>query len=133
MAKYILTLNDEQAKIVAQACEFFARIKFGQFQEISTVCLSNGLSEEEYYIQQKLAIRHLLEARKVIYPELHGISHSYGIGKFPEADRAFDVYQVLRYALGDQREPFRFRELLPNCTKTEYRNENLSRKDDLNE
>lgn len=119
MVKYILTLNDEQAKIVAQACEFFSRIKFGQFQEISTLCLSNELSEEEHYWQQELATRHLLEARKVIYPELHGISHSYGIGKFPEADRAFEVYQVLRYTLGDQRKPFQFREFLPNCAKTE--------------
>lgn len=34
MTKYILDMNEEQAKAVAQSCEFFARIKMGQFIEI---------------------------------------------------------------------------------------------------
>ena len=34
MAKYILDLTEEQAKTVALACEFFVRIKMGQFDEI---------------------------------------------------------------------------------------------------
>lgn len=33
MAKYILDLNEEQAKTVSLACEFFARIKMVQFDE----------------------------------------------------------------------------------------------------
>ena len=90
MAKYTLELNEVQAQTVSQACEFFARIKMGQF-----------------------------DARKAIYPELNGIGHSYGVGKFADADRAFDVYQVLRHALGDPREPFQLGEPLPSCTKLE--------------
>ena len=119
MAKYILDLNEEQAKTVAQACEFFARIKMGQFQEIPVLCLSKELSGEAYCTQRDIATKHLLDARKAIYPDLNGIGHSYGVGKFPDADRAFDVYQVLRYALGDQREPFQLGEPLPGCTKIE--------------
>lgn len=34
MAKYTLELNEVQAQTVSQACEFFARIKMGQFDEI---------------------------------------------------------------------------------------------------
>lgn len=65
------------------------------------------------------ANKYLLDARKAIYPELNGIGHSYGVGKFADADRAFDVYQVLRHALGDPREPFQLGEPLRGCTKLE--------------
>lgn len=119
MAKYILDLNEEQAKTVAQACEFFARIKTGQFDEIPSLLLSNELSGNEYCNRRDTANKYLLDARKAIYPELRGIGHSYGAGKFADADRAFDVYQVLRHALGDFREPFQLGEPLPGCTKLE--------------
>lgn len=117
MAKFILELNEEQAQTVAQACEFFARIKMGQFQEIPFLLLSNELSGGDYCRKRELANKYLLDARKAIYPELNGIGHSYGVGKFEDADRAFDVYQVLRYALGDPREPFQLGDPLPGCTK----------------
>lgn len=119
MAKYTLELNEEQARTVAQACEFFARIKMGQFQEIPYLLLSNELSGADYCSKRELANKYLLDARKEIYPELNGIGHSYGVGKFADADRAFDVYQVLRYALGDPREPFQLGEPLPSCAKLE--------------
>ena len=119
MAKYILDLNEDQARTVAQACEFFARIKMGQFQEIPYLLLSNELSGVDYCKKRELANKYLLDARKVIFPELNGIGHSYGVGKFADADRAFDVYQVLRYALGDPREPFQLGEPLPSCAKFE--------------
>ena len=36
MAKeIILKLNEEQAQIVSGACEFYARVRMGQFEEIS--------------------------------------------------------------------------------------------------
>lgn len=119
MAKYILNLNEEQAKTVALACEFFARIKMGQFNEIPYLLLSDELPENDYCTRRDTASKYLLDARKVIYPELNDIGHSYGVGKFADADRAFDVYQVLRYALGDPREPFQLGEPLPGCTKLE--------------
>lgn len=119
MAKYTLELNEEQAITVSQACEFFARIKMGQFDEIPFLLLADELSGADYCSRRDIANKYLLEARKAIYPELHGIGHSYGVGKFADADRAFDVYQVLRHALGDPREPFQLGEPLPSCTKLE--------------
>ena len=119
MAKYILELTEEQAKIVAQACEFFARIKMGQFNEIPFLLLANELSGNDYCTRRDIANKYSLDARKAIYPELQGIGHSYGAGKFADADRAFDVYQVLRHALGDPREPFQLGEPLPGCAKLE--------------
>lgn len=117
MEKYILELTEEQAIIVAQACEFFARIRMGQFQEIPYLCLRVGISGGEYCTRRNIAEKHLLEARKAIYPELNGIGHSYGVGKFQDADSAFDIYQVLRFALGDPREPYRLGDPLPVCRK----------------
>lgn len=119
MAKYILDLNEEQAKTVALACEFFARIKMGQFNEIPFLLLADELPGNDYCTRRDTANKYLLDARKAIYPELNGIGHSYGVGKFADADRAFAVYQVLRHALGDPREPFRLGEALPGCTKLE--------------
>ena len=110
-----LQLTTEQAKVVAQACEFFARIKMGQFDEIPFLCLSHQIAGDEYCVRRESAEKSLLEARKYIYPELHGRGHSYGVGKFLDADRAFDVYQVLRFALGDPRIPFQLGEPLPAC------------------
>lgn len=111
-----LILTTEQAEIVSHACEFYARIKMGQFDEIPFLCLPHGLPGGEYCNRRQAADKALLEARKYIYPELHGIGHSYGVGKFNDADKAYDVHQVLRYALGDPRTPFTFDEPLPVCT-----------------
>lgn len=119
MAKYILDLTEEQAKTVAQACEFFARIKMGQFNEIPYLLLSDELPGNDYCTRRDTANKYLLDARKAIYPELQGVSHSYGAGKIADADRAFDVYQVLRHALGDPRQPFQLGKTLPGCTKLE--------------
>lgn len=117
MEKYILELTEEQAIIAAQACEFFARIRMGQFQEIPYLCLRVGISGGEYCTRRNIAEKHLLEARKAIYPELNGIGHSYGVGKFQDAYNAFDIYQVLRSALGDPRKPYRLGDPLPVCRK----------------
>ena len=113
-----LTLTEEQARVVATACEFFARIQMGQFNEIIWHTLDVRNSSDDYCDRRDNAQRLLFEARKYLLPELHGIGHSYGIGKFEDADTAFDVYQVIRPFLGDKRQPFSFNEL-PKCEKCE--------------
>lgn len=106
-----LTLTDEQAQIVATACEFYARVRMGQFQEIYWRCLEvNGA--DDYCARRDAAERELLNARKYIYPELsNSFGHSYGVGKFKDADLSFDVYQVIRREYGDKRPPFSYYEL----------------------
>lgn len=99
-----LTLTDDMAKIVAEACEFYSRIRIGQFQEIIYKTLEmNELGADDYCERRDAAEKFLFEAREFIYPELHGLGHSYGYGKFDDADRAFDVYQVIRTGFGDPR------------------------------
>lgn len=101
-----LTLTDEQARAVSTACEVYARIRMGQFKEIVWQCLD--LSKPDFCERQDTAEAFLMSARCSIYPDLTGWGHSYGIGKFKDADQAFDVYQVLRKLWGDEREPFSY-------------------------
>lgn len=110
----ILELTEEQARIVSVACEFYARIRMGQFKEIALRTLDLSIPCDDYCERRDHAERLLLEARKELYPELHGVGHSYGIGKFEDADKAFDVHQVIRHAMGDERVPFSYHEL-PVC------------------
>lgn len=106
-----LTLTDEQAQIVSLATEFYARVKMGQFQEIVWHTLDMSAETGDYCRRRDEAERLLLLARKQLYPDLHGIGHSYGIGKFKDADLSFDVHQVIRHAMGDDRPPFSYYDL----------------------
>lgn len=54
----------------------------------------------------------MLDARAVLMPDLlRSYGHSYGMGKFEDADKAYDVHQVIRQLFGDEREPFSYYEL----------------------
>ena len=112
MAKITLTMTEEQAKIVSLACEFYARVKMGQFQEISFRCLDLSIPEKEYCKRRDKAERFLLEARDWIYPDIYGFGNSYGYGKFVDADIAFDIHQVIRKQFLGRTEP-------PNCESVE--------------
>lgn len=116
--KYRLTLTEQQAKIVAEACEFYARVRIGQFREILWKTLDPSLPVDDYCNRRDRMSSFLLSARAEAYPELHGEGHSYGVGKFEDADISFDVYQVLRTMFGDPRGAWSEREL-PLCERVE--------------
>lgn len=109
-----LTMSEETAEIVAKACEFYARIRMGQFGEIIWHCREGRCANLPYEAE-----RAWLEFRKHIYLELHGAGHNYGIGRFEDADRAYDVYQVIRPLFGDPRTPFTLFDELPECKRIE--------------
>ena len=104
-----LTMTEKQAAIVSAACEFYARIRIGQFGEIAWLCCPDHFPADRDAFDAAW-----LELRKHIYPELSGVGHSYGVGKFEDSDLSYDVHQVLRHALGDSRRPWSTREL-PKC------------------
>lgn len=106
---YLLTMNENETRLVSTACEFYARVRMGQFGEIIFRCADNHHPEDPEAAEQAW-----LELRNHIYPDLHGVGHSYGKGKFEDADKAFDIHQVLRYCLGDSRKPFSYTKL-PLC------------------
>ena len=121
--KYQLTLTKAQAEVVATACEFFCRIKMGQFSEIIWHLLVPQEPDIDEFCERRDKAEDLLfEARKQIYPELYGRGHSYGIGKFEDADRAFRIYEVVRHALGRGDGPWE-REDIPTITALEETDE----------
>lgn len=115
--RYRLELTKEQLQVLSTACEFYARVRMGQFKEIIWHCIDcKDRDINDMCIRRDEAERLLFEARKQIYPNLHG--YSYGIGKFKDADLAFDIHQVARMEFGDDRLPFSNRQL-PKLRKVE--------------
>lgn len=93
--KYVLEMDEEQAKILQKACEFYARVRMGQWQEVPQICLD--LSDHQYIEKLVVSKAHLQKARKAVYPDLHGEGHSYGVGKFEDSDMAWELYEVVRH------------------------------------
>lgn len=121
--KYTLILTEEQARLVAMCCEFYARIALGQFREI-TYHFMRGKPEGDWCERRDKAEALLFEARKCIYPELMGSGHSYGIGKFDDADQAYDVYQVIRKGLHPDAAPvFTYQPEIPVFKRLEEKRE----------
>lgn len=113
MKKYSLVLTEEQARLVMTACDFYCRMRLGQFQEL-TYRIMDSLSDEDFCERRDRADELIFEARKQIFPELRGRGHSYGIGKFKDADQAYDVYQVIRKGLHPDAAPvFSYQKEIP--------------------
>lgn len=90
-----LILTDEQAEVCRRACEFYARVKLGQFTEIPYLLLD--LKSADYCERRDNAEDLLYQARKIIYPGLSAArGSSYRLGKFRDADLAYDIHQVIR-------------------------------------
>ena len=87
-------MNEKQAKLVSKALELYTRLRIGQWRELIDLCVE--FSDEQYCEKRDILEPKLLDARKVAYPELNGIGHSYGVGKFEDADLAWEVHEVLR-------------------------------------
>lgn len=96
--KYRLDLTDDQAKIVSNALELYARLKMGQWSELVDLCLE--FSDPDFAHKKfDLLEPGLMDLRKIVYPELYGLGHSFGVGKFEDADLAWEVYEVLRHRI----------------------------------
>ena len=116
--KYILELTRDQAAVVSAACDLYARLGYGQFGEI--IWRYMNLMDKDFCDRRDEAEVYLFKARALIYPELgEARGRSYGIGRDTDLDRAFDVHQVLRHAMGDNREPWTLLNELPECKVVE--------------
>lgn len=101
--KYTLTMDEEQAQMLSKACELYARLKAGQWEELLQLCLEwkDPLFRNKY----DAALIPLLDARKIVYPELHGVGHSYGVGKLGDADLVWELHKVLEHRISWTRHP----------------------------
>lgn len=90
---YVLTMNEDQAHIVEVACELYARLLIGQFEEITFRCMK--VQQENYSERRDYANELLSTCAKIMYGR--NIYNQPDVKQTPEHHRAFDIYQVLRY------------------------------------
>ena len=96
--EYVLHMDAETAQVVAHACELYARIRFGQFQEVGYLTIRPQCTGDKTFGDRIKTCREMLEkARAAAFPELENPGHSYGVGKFRDADAAWNAYQAIRY------------------------------------
>ena len=88
---YTLTLTETQVREISHACDVVARLRIGQsldaLRELRTVTedrLREDLWKLETYISETLGF---------------APGSSFGVGLFEDADRLFDIHQVLRNRL----------------------------------
>lgn len=126
--EYVLHMDAETACIVGLACEFFARVRMGQFEEIRHLTVWPRCKDDKTFSERlQKCSDHLEFAKKAAFPELNGPGHSYGVGHFRDADTAWNVHQVVRYIIAwhehpeggstvNFREPMRFSDApMPRC------------------
>lgn len=102
--KYVLEMNETQARILQKALEFYARVRNGQWREIPRICLD--INDKHWHEKMEDSILFLEGARKSVYPDLmKSLSHSYGVGKFPDADMAWELYTTVRHCMAWAKNP----------------------------
>lgn len=94
-ATYTLTMDAETANVVKRACELYARILFGQWDEISW---EMTMRDSTFIDRRNDCQRHLAAAKIATFPELPP-GQSYGVGHDSTADTAWNAYQAIRYAI----------------------------------
>lgn len=97
--EYVLHMDKETAAIVALACEFYCRVRMGQFNEIRHLTVWPTEPGDPTFCDRIASCETALaEARKAAFPELgSNMGASYGVGHFRDADTAWNVYQAVRY------------------------------------
>ena len=94
MKQYVLTLSEEQANTVREACELYARLGLGQFERITELFMD--YHGEDAFQRRDIANDILYVAAKCIFG-----TNRYNrpdIKQIDACDRAFDIHQVIRYA-----------------------------------
>lgn len=111
-------MSKDNACIVERACEFYARVLCGQFSEISDAVFHNELKRirqesgeeamhsafNELVERRDNADESLKKVRAELFPDLAPCAH-HGYMHSENTDRAFSMYQAIRYALAWHEHP----------------------------
>ena len=105
MMKYVLTMNEEQAKTVISALDFYMRMRIGQWDELRYLCFNEPIEDvSKYRMLADTIDEKLFEVRQIVLPELTR-GASYGVYKFENTERAFNVLKAIRSARAWHRNP----------------------------
>ena len=92
---YTLTMDSETANVVKRACELYARILFGQWDELAW----EMTMRDSTFIERRQDCEAFLGlARMAAFPKLVQ-GQSYGVGHDRTADTAWHAYEAIRYAI----------------------------------
>lgn len=106
MTRYRLEMNEEQARTVIAALDFSMRIWLGQWREIIECCMEYEPDKTSEWCERRdEAEAILLQARKIVMPELTGWGHSYGVYNRPETERLYNVLLAVRSAIAYHNKP----------------------------
>ena len=99
MDKYCLTMTEKQARTVIDALDFFMRMRIGQWDELINLCTTYEAGKDTEYLHRREVLSdRLFEARCIAMPELTR-NASWGVYKFEQTERAFDVLKAVRSAI----------------------------------
>lgn len=106
---YKLTLNKEQAKVIAQALDLFARIGCGQFEELLRHPTMSkrmiDMMDNPNYLERKESIETGIYLAKLLIADLPP-NASISIVAADEHNRiAYDIYQVIRHKMAWEERP----------------------------
>lgn len=105
MMKYVLTMNEEQAQTVLSALDFYMRMRIGQWDELRMLCFQAPIDNiSKYRMLSDTIDEKLFEVRQIVMPELTR-GASFGVYKFENTERAFNVLKAIRSARAWHRNP----------------------------
>lgn len=99
--KYTLTVTREQAGVIQDALESYARLRAGQIDMVIIDTFRDRFITEQCPGFTHQVVDHLCgELKKQIFPELY-LNSYYGVGGsvYPTASVAWDMMQVVRHRL----------------------------------
>jgi hypothetical protein len=99
-------MTEEQARCVVAAIDLSMRIRLGQWKEIIEACMDFEPEKiDEWCERRDKAEDILLQARKIVMPELTGWGHSYGVYNREDTERAYNVLLAVRSCLAYHNKP----------------------------
>lgn len=106
--KYKLTLDEEQAKVLIDALDLYARLRIGQIEEVGHTFRFRGAADPDKELEQFEQVDAACkELKRAMFPDLHP-NASYGIGsqKTPkDAQVAWEIHGVVRHRMAWDKTP----------------------------
>lgn len=98
--KYVLELDETQAIVTLAALNFFSRVKSGQWDEITELCLTVKPGEIAEYCWKKDELNNgLRDLRKIAFPDLKPCNPGRGVMSDESAGMAWEILEVLRHCM----------------------------------
>lgn len=100
----VIECSMEQAALIGRACEFYMRVRNGQFSEIEWELRMNSHKKMAEEIDWDEFKQRLFHARALLFPEIPSNAH-YGVGHDRDGNMSWEMHEVIRHAIAWYRYP----------------------------